>query len=91
MWAHLGMGYSMKNLNNNLSPYLQVENIDPLWLKSVGSPVPDPTQFTPIGAWRPHNAPEAAKLVPAEGKTGPLAAEVAEKSDDFPGQSTFAD
>ena len=24
MWAHLGLGYSMKNLNNNFSPYFKV-------------------------------------------------------------------
>jgi hypothetical protein len=83
------MGYSMKNLNNNFSPYIQVSNIDPKWLKAVGSPVPNPDQFTPIGAWRPHEIAEEKKIVPA--KEGPLTAEVTESPDDFPGQSTLAD
>ncbi|KAF2472585.1 FAD/NAD(P)-binding domain-containing protein [Lindgomyces ingoldianus] len=37
-WAHLGMGYSKLNLvpGSDLSPYLQVQNIDPKWLKAIG-------------------------------------------------------
>lgn len=38
-WAHLGMGYAVCNVkfpNSDISPYLQVENIDPQWLKAIG-------------------------------------------------------
>lgn len=37
-WAHMGMGFSMSNLKegSDLSPYLQLENIDPKWLKAIG-------------------------------------------------------
>jgi hypothetical protein len=38
-WAHLGMGNAMCNVkfpDSDVSPYLQLENIDPLWLKAVG-------------------------------------------------------
>jgi len=38
-WAHLGMGYAMRNKlfpEADVSPYLAVENIDPEWLKAVG-------------------------------------------------------
>jgi cation diffusion facilitator CzcD-associated flavoprotein CzcO len=41
-WAHLGMGYAMCNAkfpNSDISPYLQLENIDPKWLKAVGCEV----------------------------------------------------
>lgn len=38
-WAHLGMGYSVNNYNENFSPYL-AEFIDPKWLKATGSPAP---------------------------------------------------
>lgn len=39
MWAHLGMGYAVRNVKegSDLSPYLALENIDPKWLKAVGS------------------------------------------------------
>ncbi|KAF2194076.1 FAD/NAD(P)-binding domain-containing protein [Zopfia rhizophila CBS 207.26] len=43
-WAHLGMGCVKSNLQEeiqkgaDLSPYLQLENIDPKWLEAVGSP-----------------------------------------------------
>lgn len=39
MWAHLGMGYARCNVEYpeaDVSPYLQVENIDPKWLKAIG-------------------------------------------------------
>jgi hypothetical protein len=39
-WAHLGMGYSLKNHTKDWSPYLQLENIDPKWMEAVGAPVP---------------------------------------------------
>jgi len=38
-WAHLGMGYAVCNKRYpeaDISPYLQVENIDPKWLKAIG-------------------------------------------------------
>ena len=38
-WAHLGMGYAVCNVkfpDSDISPYLQVENIDPQWLKAIG-------------------------------------------------------
>lgn len=38
-WAHLGMEYAMCNAkfpDGDLSPYLQLENIDPKWLKAIG-------------------------------------------------------
>ncbi|KAK7181161.1 hypothetical protein DPSP01_010617 [Paraphaeosphaeria sporulosa] len=37
-WAHMGMGFCMANTveGSDLSPYLQLENIDPKWLKAVG-------------------------------------------------------
>ncbi|CAN9091603.1 unnamed protein product [Alternaria alternata] len=38
-WAHLGMGYAMRNKQfpeADVSPYLQLENIDPQWLKAIG-------------------------------------------------------
>lgn len=37
-WAHMGMGYTMANVKagSDLSPYLQLENIDPKWLKAIG-------------------------------------------------------
>ncbi|KAJ4376381.1 hypothetical protein N0V83_001664 [Neocucurbitaria cava] len=39
MWAHLGMGYARCNVEYpeaDVSPYLQLENIDPKWLKATG-------------------------------------------------------
>lgn len=37
-WAALGMGYAKSNVQEkaDLSPYLQIENIDPNWLESIG-------------------------------------------------------
>jgi hypothetical protein len=38
-WAHLGMGYAICNVKypeSDVSPYLQLENIDPKWLKAIG-------------------------------------------------------
>ncbi|PSN74052.1 FAD/NAD(P)-binding domain-containing protein [Corynespora cassiicola Philippines] len=37
-WAHIGMGYTTANVKagSDLSPYLQLENIDPKWLKAIG-------------------------------------------------------
>lgn len=38
-WAFLGMGYAMCNAkfpDSDVSPYLQLENIDPKWLKAIG-------------------------------------------------------
>lgn len=38
-WAHLGMGYAVCNKkypDSDVSPYLQLENIDPKWLKAIG-------------------------------------------------------
>ena len=38
-WAHLGMGYAICNKffpETDVSPYLQLENIDPKWLKAIG-------------------------------------------------------
>ncbi|KAF1850359.1 FAD/NAD(P)-binding domain-containing protein [Cucurbitaria berberidis CBS 394.84] len=38
-WAHLGMGYAMCNAkfpDSDVSPYIQLENIDPKWLEAVG-------------------------------------------------------
>ncbi|KAF2713802.1 FAD/NAD(P)-binding domain-containing protein [Pleomassaria siparia CBS 279.74] len=37
-WAHLGMGAAPVNAKpgSDLSPYLQLENIDPKWLKAIG-------------------------------------------------------
>ena len=87
MWAHLGMGYSMKNMNGNFAPYLQTRAIDPAWLQAIGSTVPDPNYVAPIGLWRPHELPEEEKVTPKEEEKGPLVAEVTEKVDDFPGQS----
>jgi hypothetical protein len=88
MWAFLGMGYSIKNHVGNLSPYLQVENIDPKWLEAMGSPVPKTARITPIGAWREHNA-----LGKAEGTTAGNTEKVAERADkveeEFPGQPSL--
>lgn len=39
MWAHLGMGYAVRNVRYpeaDVSPYLAVENLDPRWLKAIG-------------------------------------------------------
>jgi hypothetical protein len=41
MWAHLGMGYSLKNHNKDFSPYLEVKYVDPKWFEAVGAPVPE--------------------------------------------------
>ncbi|KAF2790345.1 FAD/NAD(P)-binding domain-containing protein [Melanomma pulvis-pyrius CBS 109.77] len=37
-WAHLGMGASLSNVKQgaDISPYLQLEHIDPRWLKAIG-------------------------------------------------------
>ncbi|KAF1941667.1 FAD/NAD(P)-binding domain-containing protein [Clathrospora elynae] len=38
-WAHLGMGYAMCNVKfpeSDVAPYLQLEHIDPKWLKAIG-------------------------------------------------------
>lgn len=37
-WAHLGLGYALSNTKEgaDLSPYLQLENIDPKWLEAIG-------------------------------------------------------
>ncbi|KAF2741842.1 FAD/NAD(P)-binding domain-containing protein [Sporormia fimetaria CBS 119925] len=37
-WAHLGMGFARANVEKgaDLSPYLQLENIDPKWLTAIG-------------------------------------------------------
>ncbi|CAO2658339.1 Nn.00g060620.m01.CDS01 [Neocucurbitaria sp. VM-36] len=38
-WAHLGMGFAVCNKkfpDADVSPYLQVENVDPRWLKAIG-------------------------------------------------------
>ncbi|KAJ4321385.1 hypothetical protein N0V94_002922 [Neodidymelliopsis sp. IMI 364377] len=38
-WAHLGMGLAVCNIkypDADISPYLQLENIDPKWLKAIG-------------------------------------------------------
>ncbi|ORY04951.1 hypothetical protein BCR34DRAFT_491184 [Clohesyomyces aquaticus] len=37
-WAHLGMGYTRSNVEKDadLSPYLQLQNIDPRWVEAVG-------------------------------------------------------
>jgi len=37
-WAHLGMGTALVNTktDGDLSPYLQLKNIDPRWLKAIG-------------------------------------------------------
>ena len=42
-WAHLGMGYSMSSVkfqegkeDADVSPYIQLENIDPKWLEAIG-------------------------------------------------------
>jgi hypothetical protein len=38
-WAHLGMGLAVCNTkypDADISPYLQLENIDPKWLKAIG-------------------------------------------------------
>ncbi|KAF2641018.1 FAD/NAD(P)-binding domain-containing protein [Massarina eburnea CBS 473.64] len=37
-WAHMGMGFSLSNIQEgaDLSPYLQLENIDPKWLAAIG-------------------------------------------------------
>ncbi|RAQ99484.1 FAD/NAD(P)-binding domain-containing protein [Stemphylium lycopersici] len=39
LWGHLGMGYAICNKKfpeSDVSPYLQLENIDPKWLKAIG-------------------------------------------------------
>jgi hypothetical protein len=85
MWAHLGLGYSMKNHAGNLSPYIQVENIDPKWLKAVGSPVPKTTRITPIGAWREHNAPGKAEGTSAgAANIGPATEQADKLEEEFP-------
>jgi hypothetical protein len=89
MWAHLGIGNSMKNLNGNFSPYFKVANIDSKWLEAVGSPaVNDPDHVTPIGDWKPHDTPQERK--PEEVANAPMT-EIAATADDFPGQSTLAE
>jgi len=37
-WAHLGMGFTKSNITEgaDLSPYIQLENLDPKWLKAIG-------------------------------------------------------
>lgn len=40
-WAHLGLGYSLKNHGKDWSPYLRLDAIDPKWAKAVGAPVPE--------------------------------------------------
>lgn len=38
-WAHLGMGFAVRNVkypDSDVSPYLALENIDPKWLKAIG-------------------------------------------------------
>jgi hypothetical protein len=37
-WAHLGMGAALSNVTQgaDISPYIQLENIDPRWLKAIG-------------------------------------------------------
>jgi hypothetical protein len=91
MWSFLGMGYSIKNHVGNLSPYLQVENIDPKWLKAVGSPVPKTTRITPLGAWREHNALGKPEGTTPASNTGPVAERADRAEEEFPGQSTMAD
>ncbi|KAL6710120.1 hypothetical protein ACN47E_009911 [Coniothyrium glycines] len=62
-WAHLGMGYAMCNKKfpeADVSSYLALENIDPLWLKAVAGEGP---------AEEVQRAREA-KGEPAVGKTG---------------------
>jgi hypothetical protein len=36
-WAHLGLGYAKANTQEgaDLSPYLQLKNIDPRWLEAI--------------------------------------------------------
>ncbi|KAI8931470.1 hypothetical protein NX059_011138 [Plenodomus lindquistii] len=39
MWAHLGMGYAVRNVHYpeaDVSPYLALENMDSKWLKAIG-------------------------------------------------------
>jgi hypothetical protein len=41
LWAHLGMGYSVRNREKqDWSPYLGLQYCDPKWMKAVGAPVP---------------------------------------------------
>lgn len=37
-WAHFGMGASLLNVTQgaDISPYIQLENIDPKWLRAIG-------------------------------------------------------
>jgi hypothetical protein len=40
-WAHLGMGYSIRNREKqDWSPYLALANCDPKWMEAVGVPMP---------------------------------------------------
>ncbi|KAF9765522.1 hypothetical protein IL306_002192 [Fusarium sp. DS 682] len=41
MWAFLGMGYSLDNINENFSPTINIESLDPKWLEAVGVKVPE--------------------------------------------------
>jgi hypothetical protein len=43
-WAHLGLGYSMKNHGKEWSPYLSLDAIDPKWAKAVGAPVAEESE-----------------------------------------------
>lgn len=43
MWAHLGMGYLPADRDmakHDMSPYINLETVDPLWLSAVGSGIP---------------------------------------------------
>ncbi|EWG44880.1 hypothetical protein FVEG_05847 [Fusarium verticillioides 7600] len=41
MWGFLGMGFTLDSINENWSPTVSIENLDPKWLESAGVKVPD--------------------------------------------------
>jgi hypothetical protein len=41
MWAFLGMGYSLNNINENFSPTINIESLDDKWLEAAGVKVPE--------------------------------------------------
>lgn len=65
-WAHMGLGEAMGDVKKgaDLTPYLQLENIDPKWLAAMGSK--DPAEATG-GGGQEHNAPVGSSRAPGSG------------------------
>lgn len=65
-WAHLGMGYAVCNKKfpeTDVSPYLQVENIDPKWLEAIGYKGPA-TQVEQIRQEKTHTETDGSNSGP---------------------------